>query len=149
MDLSEYYEHFESTYNISIFALCLTLFVVIFIGVRSLRDKKETMRKKILNLSLLLLVLASILTYFMTGPYLAKKDIEQNTIYCYEGNFEIIHISQGIYSKATFRFENQEITLKYSADEDLIELGKYDGKLVYAQHLAQVVDLEIFNTQIE
>ena len=41
------------------------------------------------------------------------------------------------------------ITLKYSADEDLIELGKYDGKLVYAQHLAQVVDLEIFNTQIE
>ena len=39
MDLSEYYEHFESTYNKSIFALCLTLFVVIFIGVRSLRDK--------------------------------------------------------------------------------------------------------------
>ena len=147
MDLSEYYEYFQSTYNISIFALCLTIFVLIFIAVRSLKDKKETMRKKFLNLSLLFLIFASVLTYFMTGPYLVQKDIEQNTIYCYEGNFEIIHISQGIYSKATFRFENQEITLKYSANEDLIELGKYDGKLVYAHHLAQVVDLEIFNTQ--
>ena len=148
MDLSEYYEYFQSTYNISIFALCLTIFVVIFIGVRSLKDKKETRRKKILNLSLLFLIFASVLTYFMTGPYLVKKDIEQNTIYCYEGRFEIIETSHGIYSKATFRFENQEITLKYSTD-DMIEPGKYEGKLIYAQHLAQVVDLEIFYPQIE
>jgi hypothetical protein len=126
----------------------LTIFVLIFIAVRSLKDKKETMRKKFLNLSLLFLIFASVLTYFMTGPYLVKKDIEQNTIYCYEGSFEIIEISHGIYSKATFRFENQEITLKYSTD-DMIELGKYEGKLIYAQHLAQVVDLEIFYPQIE
>jgi len=149
MDLSEYYEYFQSTYNISIFALCLTIFVVIFIGVRSLKDKKETMRKKFLNLALLFLIFASVLTYFMTGPYLVKKDIEQNTIYCYEGDFEIVETSHGIYSKATFRFENREITLKYSTDDDIIKPGRYEGKLVYAQHLAQVVDLEIFYTQIE
>ena len=148
MDLSEYYKYFESTYNISIFALFLTGFVVIFIGVRSLKNKKETIREKILSLSLLFLIFASVLTYFVTGPYLVKKDIEQNTIYCYEGNFEIIEISCGIVNKATFRFEDQEITLKYSTDDNLMP-GKYEGKLVYAQHLAQVVDLELIHTQIE
>lgn len=150
MDLSKYYEDFQLTYNISIFSLCLTIFAVVFIGVRSLRDKKETLKKKIVNWGLLLLIFSSVLTNFMLGPYLAKKDIDQKTIYCYEGIFEIVETSNGIYNKAVFSFENQEITLKYSENEtayDAIKPGKYEGKLVYAQHVAQVVDLEIYKSQ--
>ena len=74
----------------------------------------------------------------------AKKDVDQKTIYCYEGVFEIIETSNGIYAKAVFRFENQELTLKYSKDDygEIIP-GKYEGKLIYAQHLAQILYLEM------
>ena len=150
MDLSTYYEEFQFTYNLAIVALCLAFFVVIFVGVRSIRDKKESLKKKIANCVLLLLIFASVLIQFLLGPSLAKKDIEEKTIYCYEGVFEITEISYGIYYKATFLIDEQEITLKYSKDEpeyDSIKLGKYEGKLIYAHHLAQVLCLEMHNLQ--
>ena len=147
MDLSVYYEEFQSTYNIAVFALCLAAFAVIFVGVRSIKDKRESTRIKMFNGVLLCLIFASVLTYFMLGPRLAKKDIEQKTIYGYEGALEIVEISHGIYHKAVFSFENEEITLKYYPDEtecDEIRPGKYEGRLVYAEHLAQVLYFEIY-----
>ena len=145
MDLTTYYEEFQSTYNISIFALCLAGVAVVFIGIRSLRDSQESVRKKIANLALLFLIFCLVLTYFLLGPNLAKKDIQQKTIYCYEGVFEIVEVSHGIYTKGVFLFEGEKKILKYSEDmaEDDISPGKYEGQLIYAQHLAQVLDLEI------
>ena len=144
MDLSTYYEDFQTTYNLAVFALCLTIFAVLFVGIRRIINKEETTRTKIIVWIILIIVFASVLNLFLTGPCLAKKDIEQKTIYYYEGVFEIVETSHSIYDKATFRFNNQEITLKYSEDEyEEILPGEYDGKLIYAQHLAQILYLDI------
>lgn len=144
MDLSTYYEDFQTTYNLAVFALCLTVFAVLFVGIRRIINKEETMRTKIIVWIILIIMFASVLNLFLTGPNLAKKDVEQKTIYCYEGVFEIVETSHGIYDKATFRFNNQEITLKYSEDEyEEIVPGKYAGKLIYAQHLAQILYLDM------
>ena len=143
MDLSTYYEHFQETYNLAVFALCLTVFAVLFVGIRRIIDKEETIRTKIIVWIILILMFASVLNQFLVGPNLAKKDIEQKTIYYYEGSFEITETTHGIYDKATFRFDNQEITLKYSEDDyEEILPGKYDGKFIYAQHLAQILYLD-------
>ena len=144
MDLSTYYEDFQTTYYLSIVALCLAIFAVLFVGIRRIIDKEETIRTKIIVWIILILMFASVLNQFLVGPYLAKKDIEQKTIYYYEGSFEITETTHGIYDKATFRFDNQELTLKYSKDDygEIIP-GKYDGKLIYAQHLAQILYLEM------
>ena len=146
MDLSTYYKDFQTTYNLSVFVLCLAAFVVIFIGIRSIMDKKESIKIKIINILLLTLLFVSILTFFLLGPALAKKDIEENTIYYYEGVLEILEISHGIQDKVTFSFNEQKITLTYSENEincDLLKIGKYQGKLLYAQHLAHVLYLDI------
>ena len=146
MDLSTYYKDFQTTYNLSVFVLCLAAFVVIFIGIRSIMDKKESIKIKIINILLLTLLFVSILTFFLLGPALAKKDIEENTIYYYEGVLEILEISHGIQDKVTFSFNEQKITLTYSENEincDLLKIGKYQGKLIYAQHLAQILYLEM------
>lgn len=144
MDLSTYYKDLQTTYNLAVFALCLTIFAVLFVGIRGIIDKKATIKTKIIVWIILIIVFASVLNLFLVGPNLAKKDIEQKTIYCYEGVIEIVDTSHGIYDKATFRFNDQEITLKYSEDDygEIIP-GKYDGKLVYAQHLAQILYLNI------
>ena len=92
---------------------------------------------------------ASVLNQFLVGPNLAKKDIDQKTIYCYEGVFEVVETSHGIYNKATFRFDKQEITLKYSKDEYEIIPGTYEGKLIYAYHVAQVLYLEMQDLQVD
>ena len=146
MDLSTYYKDFQTTYNLSVFVLCLAAFVVIFIGIRSIMDKNESIKIKIINILLLTLIFVSILTFFLLGPALAKKDIEENTIYYYEGVLEILEISHGIQDKVTFSFNEQKITLTYSENEincDLLKIGKYQGKLIYAQHLAQILYLEM------
>jgi len=146
MDMSKYYEDFRFTYNLAIVALCLTFLVVVFVGIRSLKDKKESIKIKVLNWVLLIIIFVSVLTYFFIGPYQAKKDIDNNTIYCYEGEFEIIEVSHGIYYRATFLFNGQEITLKYSKDEqeyDYLKPGKYNGTLVYAQNVSQILYLEM------
>ena len=146
MDLSTYYEEFQSTYNLAIFVLCFALFVVVFIAIRSIKDKKESTKKKIANCVLLILIFAFVLNSFIVGPMLAKKDIEEKTIYYYEGVFEITETSHGISHKATFSFNGQEVTLKYSKDDleyDSLVPGIYEGKLIYAHYLAQVLYLEM------
>ena len=148
MDLSTYYKDFQLTYNLSVFVIVIAFFVVVFIGVRSLKDKKETVIKKIVNCTLLVLIFSLVLIKFISGPCLLKKDIDEKTIYCFEGYFEIVETSQGIYNKATFLFDDREITLKYSKNEteyDVIKPGKYEGKLVYAHHSAQIVDLKVID----
>lgn len=150
MDLSTYYEDFQFTYNLAIFALCLTSFIVIFVGVCRLKDKNESTIKKIIECMLLVIIFASVLVRFMLGPNLAKKDIEQKTIYYFEGFFEITEISNGIYDKAVFLIDGKEICLRYfdndRYDFDQIKVGKYEGKLIYAQYLAEVLNLEIYKT---
>ena len=153
MDLSTYYEDFQTTYNLSIIALCLTIFAVVFIGVRSLRDKNESVTHKIVNFVLLIIIFVSVLTQFLLGPHLAKKDIEQKTICYFEGSFEITEISNELYNKAVFLIEGSEICLKYSDKDgynfEQIKVGKYEGKIIYAQHVAQVLDLEIQKSQFD
>ena len=146
MDLSAYYEEFQFTYNLSIFAVCLAAFVVLFVGVRSLMDKQETVKMKIVNWIFLVIIFASVLTRFFLGPNLAKKDIDQRTILCYEGTFEISETLHGIDDKAVFLFDDQVITLKYYEEEveyDAVKPGRYEGTLIYAQHLKQVLYLEM------
>ena len=144
MDLSTYYEELQTTYYLSIVALCLAICAVLFVGIRRIINKEEKTKTKIIVWIILILMFASVLNQFLVGPYLAKKEVDQKTIYCYEGVFEIIETSNGIYAKAVFRFDNQELTLKYSKDDygEIIP-GRYDGKLIYAQHLAQILYLEM------
>ena len=152
MDLSKYYKEFQTIYNLGIVALCLMIFAVLFIGVRRIINKEESLKTKIVSGILLLITFAVVLNYFLMGPALAKKDIEQQTILCYEGKFEIVETSHGIYDKAVFLLNGEEIRLKYSDDKDEdykfedVKTGKYIGQIVYAKNAAQVLKLEIVET---
>ena len=147
MDLTEFYEEFQSTYNLALIALCLAIFAVLFVGIRRIINKKESLKTKITVWIILVFMFASVLNLFLTGPALAKRDIEQQTILCYEGKFEIIETSHGIYDKAVFLINGEEVCLKYSDEEDYdfeqIKIGKYEGQIVYAKNLAQILELEI------
>ena len=90
MDLSTYYEELQTTYYLSIVALCLAICAVLFVGIRRIINKEEKTKTKIILWIILILMFASVLNQFLVGPYLAKKDVDQKTIYCYEGVFEII-----------------------------------------------------------
>ena len=149
MDFTEYYEEFQSTYNLAVITLCLAIFVVLFVGIRRIINKKESLKTKITAWILLVLMFASVLNMFLAGPALAKKDIEQQTILYYDGEFEIIETSHGIYDydKAVFLLNGEEICLKYSDEEDYdfeqIKVGKYVGQIVYAKNLSLVLKLKI------
>ena len=123
--------------------MCLMIFAVLFIGVRRIINKEESLKTKIVSCILLLMTFAVVLNYFLMGPALAKKDIEQQTILCYEGKFEIIETSHGIYDKAVFLINGEEIRLKYSDDKDEdykfedVKTGKYIGQIVYAKNAKQ------------
>ena len=154
MDLSIYYENFELTYNIANFAVLLAFLATVFLCIRRICDKSEYCNrvwKKLLLCFIYVLFFSVILTYYFTGPYLGKKDIDQKTIYSYEGEFEIIEVTDGIYNKAVFLVEGKEMCLKYSENDDyeidMIKAGKYKGKLVYAQHAAQVLYIEIYKSK--
>lgn len=147
MDFTEYYEEFQSTYNLAVITLCLAIFAVLFVGIRRIINKKESLKTKITVWIILVLMFASVLNMFLAGPALAKKDIEQQTILYYDGEFEIIETSQGIYDKAVFLLNGEEICLKYSDEEDYdfeqIKVGKYVGQIVYAKNLSLVLKLKI------
>ena len=51
MDLSVYYQKYISVYYLAIFVICFAVFAVLFVGIRSIMDKKETLKEKI-NLEL-------------------------------------------------------------------------------------------------
>ena len=150
MDLSAYYTEFKDIYNWGTFAVILALLVVIFLCFRTLKDNSQECNriwKKALFCVGYILIFAIVLVYYFSGPYMGKKDIDQKTIYSYEGNFEISQISQGIYNKAVFLIDGKEICLKYFEDDgydfDQIKTGRHEGKLVYAQHIAEVLYIEI------
>ena len=154
MDLSKYYKEFESTYRIAIVALILMFLVTIFVCVRRIKDNsKECNRiwKKVLFCIGYISLFMVVLGYYFSGPYLAKRDTDQKTIYYYEGDFDILSTSHRIYNKATFSIENENITLKYFEDEnydfDSITPGSYEGKLVYAQNAATVLYIEIYQSE--
>ena len=152
MDLSLYYNEFQSSYTLAICAVILYLFAVAFVGVRLWKSKKETKKTKIGCSVLLVVIFLFVINYFIARACPTKKDIEEKTIFYYEGPFEIVETSQFIYYEAVFSFENQEITLKCpqgNSKHAMIQPGKYEGKFVYAQHLGYVLDFEIYDLQVD
>ena len=151
MDLSEYYKEYQTTYVLGIVVVLFAFFVVSFIGIRLIRNEEETVKVKLICCIMLTVIFASIVTRFFMGPFLYKKDVDQKTIYYYEGDFDILSTSHRIYNKATFSIENENITLKYFEDEnydfDSITPGSYEGKLVYAQNSAIVLYIEIYQSE--
>ena len=151
MDLSLYYKKLQSVYDFSIIVLFFTLCAVLFIGIRAIRDKNETVKEKILSCVLLTVIFSLVISIFFLGPFAYKKDIDEKTIYYYEGSFDIVKTTNKIYNKATFLFENKELDLKFfeSADYefDLIKPGSYQGKLVYAQNAAELLYIEIYHLE--
>ena len=73
MDLTEYYEEFQSIYNLAVIALCLAIFAVLFVGIRRIINKEESLKTKITVWIILFFMFASVLNLFLTGPALAKK----------------------------------------------------------------------------
>lgn len=148
MDLSTYYEELQVNFKMLVFAECLVFFVMIFIGVRSIRDKKEKIWQKMVSLVGLTVILVFLIMNVFIPANLARKDVELKTIYGYEGYFEIVETTHGIYNRALFLIDGKEINLKYFADEgydfDIIKPGEYTGKIVYAQQLAEIMFLEIY-----
>ena len=146
MDLSAYYEDFQLTYNLAVFTFFFTVFVVIFVGIRTIKDKNHSVNTKIIACLLLVIPFAIVLN-MSRDTFLAKKDIEQKTIYYYEGSIEITEVSKGIRNTAVFLIDENEMCLKFSEKDDYdceqIQVGKYEGKIIYAQHVAQVIHLDI------
>ena len=70
-------------------------------------------------------------------------------VYYYEGSIEITEVSKGIRNTAVFLIDENEMCLKFSEKDDYdceqIQVGKYEGKIIYAQHVAQVIHLDIKN----
>ncbi len=145
MDLSTYYEEFRTTYIIASIVICIAIATVLFIGIRSILDKKESILQKVINWILLLGILLVVGLYYFKGPFLAKKDIDEGTIHYYSGNFEITEISNGIYNKAVFLINGEKFQLKFfendGYDYDKINIGKYDGEIVYAKHTSQILHI--------
>lgn len=150
MDLSIYYEEFEHANIIAGIVVILAFFVTVFLCICTIREKSsytDRVWKKVLFCVGYCLIFGSVVANYFIGPYPAQKDIEQQTIYGYEGNFEIVQTTHGIYHKAVFLIDGEEICLKYFEDDDYqfesVTPGVYDGKLIYAQHAAQLLYMEI------
>ena len=157
MDLSIYYEEFQTVYGMGNFAVILMLCTTIFLCVRRVRDfinKDEYCNRvwkvAVLSVTYVFLFLV-ILCYYFRGPYLCKKDIDQKTIYGYEGSFEIIETTEGIYDRATILIDGEEISLNYFENNDyevdLVKPGEYEGKLIYAQHSSKILYIEIYQSE--
>ena len=151
MDLSLYYNKLQSIYNFSIIVFFFTLCTVLFIVIRTFRDKRETVKEKILCCVLLTAILSLVISALFLGPVPYKKDIDQGTIYGYEGNFEIVETTHGIYNKVIFIIDGEEICLKYFEDDgydfDALQPGEYDGRIIYAHHASKVLDIEIYSSK--
>lgn len=153
MDLSPYYEEFQSMFPLAICTVILAFFAVIFVGVRAIKDKKESKICKTIECIMLVIIFVVVVYYFIAYACTAKTDADEKTIYYYEGVFEITEISSGFfYPKAAFSFQNQEIVLKYPSKDskyNTIAPGKYVGKFVYAYHLGQILDFEIYESCVD
>ena len=153
MDLSPYYEDFQSIFPMAICTVILAFFAVIFVGVRAIKDKKESKISKTMECIMLVLIFALVLYGFITYACTAKMDLEERTIYYYEGVFQITDCPDGLFdAKAVFLFEDQEITLQYPFGEskyNAIAPGKYVGKFVYAYHLEYLLEFEIYESCVD
>ena len=150
MDLSIYYEEFQTVYILGNFVIILMFLVTVFLFVRRHQDTKS-IRERILLYVIYILLFVLVLSYYFHGPYLCKKDINRKTIYAYEGDFEVIETTSGIYNKAMFLIDGEELCLQYFKDDeydfDIIQPGKYEGKIVYAQHVSKILHIEIYNSK--
>ena len=152
MDLSVYYEEFQSTCNFAVFAFLFIVFCIVLACILTMKRKNYSLKLRIAACLVLVIPYAAIVSDLSYDTYLAKKDIEEKTICYYEGNIEITEISVGIHYRAVFVIDGEEFCLRYSDKDDYfeqIEVGKYDGKIVYAQHLAQVLHLELQESQLD
>ncbi len=150
MDVSMYYDSFQSIYNWAFFAVVFTFFAVVFCCIRTILDKSKECRpiwRKIIYCLGYMCILAVVAVYFMMGPHLMKKDIDQQTIYGYEGEFEIIELIPGLTKKAVFLIDGEKVCLEYFThdvdyDYELIEIGKYEGKIIYSKYLGEILDID-------
>lgn len=143
MDLSTYYEELQSSCNMGDFTICFAFCVILFLVICRVFDKSASKLQNIGSYLLLGVLFVFFIVQYFNGVYLAKKDIEQQTILCYEGHFEIVETTNGwINDKLLVSINGQEIVLKYFEDEEYdynsIKPGNYEGTIVYAQHLAEL-----------
>ena len=124
--------------------------VLTIISNRNSKYEKETRKEKIAAHILSVITFIVIVSRLYLAPLL-MKDINQKTIYYYEGDFEIVETSRKIIYKATFSFEGEELTLKFLEDDgydpDLIQPGSYEGIIVYAQNAALLAYIEIYPSE--
>ena len=153
MDLSIYYEKYLRLCKMSLyfFIFVIVVFVVLtIISNRNSKYEKETRKEKIAAHILSVITFIVIVSRLYLAPLL-MKDINQKTIYYYEGDFEIVETSRKIINKATFSFEGEELTLKFQEDDgydsDLIQPGSYEGIIVYAQNAALLAYIEIYPSE--
>lgn len=150
MNLPKYYEEFQTVYILGNIVIILMFIATVFLFVRRKVDTKSIGERVVLYIiyALLFIIVSS---YYFRGPYLCKKDIDQGTIYGYEGNFEIVETTNGIYNKAVFIIDGQKICLKYFKDDgydfDALQPGEYDGRIIYAYHASKVLDIEIYSSK--
>ena len=98
MDLSTYYQEYESVYHAGNVMIILAVFVTIFLCVRRYRDTKCRWKRIMFYIAYLFLFLI-FLDVYINGAYLCKKDIDNQTIYGYEGEFEILEVDDRLYKK--------------------------------------------------
>jgi hypothetical protein len=151
MDISAYYDKFQSSYNWALAAVILGIFTAVFCCVRTIIDKSDECRpiwKKVVYCIGYVLIFGFVVGLFFRGPYLMKKDIDQQSIYAYEGEFEIVELIPGYNQKAVFLLNGEKVCLVYFSDTDdydfkISQPGKYTGKLIYGKNLSHVLYIEI------
>lgn len=154
MDLTPYYESYANTYRLGVFTVIFAFIVIGFLIMRTLLDKSEKCRpvwRRVVYCLGYLLIFASVLGHLFFGGMLGmKQDVDEGTIYGYEGEFEIVELKPGLYKKAVFSINGEDICLKYfdgegkyEYDPESIQPGTYTGKLVYGKHTAEVIYVEI------
>ena len=102
MDISAYYDKFQSSYNWALAAVILGIFTAVFCCVRTIIDKSDECRpiwKKVVYCIGYVLIFGFVVGLFFRGPYLMKKDIDQQSIYAYEGEFEMVELIPGYNQK--------------------------------------------------
>ena len=147
MDLSTYYREYELAYHLGILMILFAVFVTVFLCVRRYRDTKCRWKRILFYIAYLLIFLI-FLDVYLNGPYLCKKDIDNKTIYGYEGNFEILEVGDGLNKEVLFMIKGETLQLECFDDDgydiEILKPGKYDGKIVYAIYTNEVLFIEIY-----
>ena len=156
-NLSEWYQKFQSTHSLAFIAVCLACIFIPIVCVRTIRDKEGQLRKtwkKVLYCTIEIGILCFILYQYLRGPYQMKKEVDRQTLRCYEGEFEIVEFIPGYYDKAVFLVAGEEICLRYFTDDEdyvfeVTESGTYTGKLIYGRYIDEILFIEVYSKSIE